>query len=75
MIGNNEHLATVELTPDTKLAKEQLDAEADVLAKAKQGMSDEQIERFTGELGRAAVAKRCAGAAARGYAPGMALLA
>jgi len=44
MIVNNEHLATVELTPDTGLAKAQLDAEADILAKAKQGMSDEQIQ-------------------------------
>merc|ERR1740116_242411 len=53
LIVNNEHLATVELVPDTSLAEAQRVAEEDELADAKAKMSGEEIEgvvRSTREL-------------------------
>merc|ERR1719424_2657867 len=43
MIVKNQHVATVELVPDTSLAKQQLEAEAAELAKVKETMSEDEI--------------------------------
>merc|ERR1719424_1457850 len=43
MIVKNQHVATVELVPDTALAKQQLEAEAAELAKVKATMSESEI--------------------------------
>ena len=45
-IVDNKHLATVELAPDATLAEQQKAAEVAVLAKAKEGMSEADVQRI-----------------------------